>query len=196
MAKANDDRSLLERIADGDAGAVHEVVDTYGGMIWSLASRFTSTEADAEEAVQEVFLLLWRKAARYDRSKGAEATFISILTRRLLIDRWRRAAKRPRPVPAADRAIEHAAFAQAELDELADAAVDAFGELDAARQEALRLSVEMGLTHAEIAELTDTPLGTVKSRIRSGLRAIRERVENVDKHGGARPEATVREERS
>ena len=169
---------LLERIAQGDASAVRDVIDLYGDLVWSLARRFTNSDADAEEAVQDIFVTLWRKAGHYDREIGSEVTFVSVLARRLLIDRWRRAARRPRLGDMEDHAGGgDTASAAAERDELAAAAAAAFEELTEEQRVVLRLSIEFGCTHEMIAELTGYPLGTVKTRIRLGLKRIRERVE-------------------
>ncbi|NOT59213.1 MAG: RNA polymerase subunit sigma-24, partial [Acidobacteria bacterium] len=65
---------LLPRIAAGDRAAVQDCIDAYGGLVWSLARKLTPTPADAEDAVQEIFIELWKSAARYDPSRCAEAT--------------------------------------------------------------------------------------------------------------------------
>ncbi len=168
----------LQRVAAGDPNAVAEVIDLYGDLIWSLALRFTNAEADAEDAVQDVFLHLWRKADRFDPARGAEVTFVSVLTRRLLIDRYRRAAARPES--ALTEAHDPAApdSPSADTGELARAAVQAFNDLDEDHRTALRLAIELGRTHPEIAEITGSPLGTVKSRIRNGLRKVRDQLDN------------------
>lgn len=166
-------KQTLERIADGDSAAVRELVDLYGDLVWSLARRFTGSEADAEEAVQDIFVLLWRKAHHYDRDTGAEVTFVSVLARRTLIDRWRRAKRRPNTTELKNSVPAETKAARLETDELAARAADAFAMLEPDAQTALRLSIEFGCSHADIADITETPLGTVKSRIRTGLRTIR-----------------------
>ncbi len=81
--------TLLQRIAGGDRSAVAACIDTYSGLVWSLARRFLQNEADAEETVQEIFLELWEKAARFDPGVAGEVTFVSMIARRRLIDRRR-----------------------------------------------------------------------------------------------------------
>lgn len=169
-----DDPQLLERVAVGDPLAVRAVIERYGDLVWSLARRFTDTEADAEEAVQDIFMTLWRKSDRFDPSAGAEVTFVSVLARRLLIDRWRRESKRPKPAEIEGKPVPDLASARLETDELAAHAREAFAELDEATQHLLRLSVEAGCSHAIIADICEMPLGTVKSRIRAGLTKIRD----------------------
>ena len=82
--------SLLNRVAAGEMAAMQECINQYGGLVWSLARRFSASAADAEDAVQEVFITLWKYASRFDESKGSETTFVSMIARRRLIDRLRR----------------------------------------------------------------------------------------------------------
>ena len=82
-------QALLDRIGAHDASAVSECIDAYGGLVWSLARRFTRTREDAEDAVREIFLALWRGAKRFDPASGSEQTFIATIARRRLIDRSR-----------------------------------------------------------------------------------------------------------
>src|SRR3954470_14464574 len=98
---------LLGRVAAGDQQAVRECLARYGGLVWSIARRFEA--ADAEDAVQEIFLDLWKSAARFDRQIASEASFVAMIARRRLIDRKRTRGRRPTidpnsevPVVAAD----------------------------------------------------------------------------------------------
>ena len=81
-------------VAGGDAGAVRECLDAYGGLVWSLARRLSPGEAEAEDAVQEIFIELWSKAGRYDEGRASETTFVAMIARRRLIDRWRQRGRR------------------------------------------------------------------------------------------------------
>ena len=87
--------SLLKRVASGDSGAVKEVMDQFGGLVWSLARRSCFNPADAEDATQEIFLDIWKSASRYDESKGSETLFVAMIARRRLIDRIRRQGREP-----------------------------------------------------------------------------------------------------
>ena len=82
--------TILQRIAAGDAAAVDDCLRQYGGLVWSLARRFSHDHAESEDAVQEVFLDVWKSAARFDEAMGSEATFITMIARRRLIDRRRK----------------------------------------------------------------------------------------------------------
>jgi len=85
---------VLPRLAAGDPKAAEECLDRYGSLVWSLARRHTRNAADAEDAVQDVFLDLWKNAERFDASRASEAAFITMIARRRLIDRLRRKTRR------------------------------------------------------------------------------------------------------
>ena len=74
---ASTDESIFERIASGDQSAVAECMDRFGGLVWSLAKRWSNSVADAEDATQEIFMALWKSADRYDPAAGSEAVFVS-----------------------------------------------------------------------------------------------------------------------
>src|SRR5262252_1163156 len=86
--------SLLARVGAGDASAVRECLQRFGGLVWSLARRFSSSPSDAEDAVQEIFVDLWRSAKKYDPRAASEATFVAMIARRRLIDRLRSRQRR------------------------------------------------------------------------------------------------------
>ena len=93
---------VLPRIAAGDPAAVADCIARYGGLVWSLARRFLGNMTDAEDAVQDVFIELWKNAARYDPGLASEPTYITMIARRRLIDRKRRTGRVPpaQPLPA------------------------------------------------------------------------------------------------
>ncbi len=182
--------SLLSRVASGDTAAVRECFDRYGGLVWSLARRFTDNAAEAEDAVQEIFIDLWKSAARFDENVAAEPTFVSMIARRRLIDRRRKQQRRPDTEPLPERAPEDApsTVARAEIADEASRARDAMNQLRPEQRNVLELAVVQGLTHAEIAEKTDMPLGTVKTHARRGLIRVRELLSRAkpDRAGGPR----------
>jgi len=163
----------LARAARGDEAAVRECLGRFGPLVWGLARRLSPTRADAEDAVQEIFLDLWRHGGRYDPSRASEEAFVAVIARRRLIDRRRRAARRPRlePIEQAAQAVSPAG--SAELVAEAALAARAMSGLSAPQREVLRLSVAQGLTHEEIASHTGMALGTVKAHARRGLIRIR-----------------------
>jgi RNA polymerase sigma-70 factor (ECF subfamily) len=167
--------TLLERIAAGDAAAVRECMDAYGNLVWALARRLSASAADAEDATQEIFLEIWKSAARYDPSVASEAVFIATIARRRLIDRLR--ARKRRPVT--EEFDEERASPQEQADAgalAAEASIAgrALAQLGDAQREIVLLGIVDGLTHSEIAVATGKPLGTVKTQMRRGLIRIRE----------------------
>lgn len=174
-ASLNMTASVLERIASGEAAAVNECMRTYGGLVWSLALRMSPGRADAEDAVQEIFMDLWRNAGAYDPAKSPEKVYIAMIARRRLIDRWRSRSRRLEAEPLEDseglleQVTEASPGTNAELAE-AMAVIDA---LDPEQREVIHMGVVQGMTHSEIARETGKPLGTVKTQIRRGLIKIR-----------------------
>jgi RNA polymerase sigma-70 factor (ECF subfamily) len=168
---------LLRRIAAGDGPAVAECLETYGGLVRSLARRMLGTTGEAEDAVQEVFIELWRVAARFDESKGAEAAFVTTVARRRIIDRLRRYKRRPETEMLPDSlAADEASSAEsaAALADEANHAHEALSQLGENQQRVIRLAVLKGMSHSEVARATDMPLGTVKTHVRRGLIRLRE----------------------
>src|ERR1700677_2228173 len=92
--------TVLQRMASGDTAAVRECMDRYGALVWSLARRLSRTASDAEDAAQEIFLDIWRSAARYDASQASDKVFIATIARRRLIDRLRKRSAEPPMDPA------------------------------------------------------------------------------------------------
>ncbi|HQR08631.1 MAG TPA: sigma-70 family RNA polymerase sigma factor [Gemmatales bacterium] len=169
--------SLLARIAQGDQAAVQECLARYGGMVWSLAIRFLGNTAEAEDAVQDIFVELWKNADRYNSALSSESTYITMVTRRRLIDRRRKLGRRPELTTLPDAMAEpvsNSPVARVELVDEAAKAATALSELRPEQQQVLRLAVYHGLTHEEIARSTGLPLGTVKTHARRGLLRLRE----------------------
>jgi RNA polymerase sigma-70 factor (ECF subfamily) len=169
--------SLLQRISRGDQRAVRECIDRYSGLVWSLARRFSGSAADAEDATQEVFVNLWRSAARFDPAIASEPTFVAMIARRRLIDRNRARQRWPSTSPPPDPPPEPAAppaGPRIDLSEEAIRAARALTQLSDEQQRILRLAVHQGLSHDQIAAATGLPLGTVKTHIRRGLLRVRE----------------------
>jgi RNA polymerase sigma-70 factor (ECF subfamily) len=170
---------LLPRVAAGDERAVRECVARYGALVWSLVRRWSPNAQDAEDAVQDVFIDLWRSAARFDATRATESGWVAMVTRRRLIDRMRRRERLPELEPLSeevDIADDRAEDVAHDIDRAArvDRARAVLRELPPAQRRMLELSLLEGKTHDEIARETDTPLGTVKSHIRRGLKRARD----------------------
>ncbi|BBO33397.1 RNA polymerase [Lacipirellula parvula] len=149
----------------------------YGGLVWSLARRFSPTNADAEDAVQEVFIEVWRNADRYDEAIASEATFIAMIARRRLIDRQRRSERQPQTTSWDETTLPQSARDPAEWLQVCDDAKRArakMQELSDEQQRVLLLALEGGCSQSEIAERLRLPLGTVKTHARRGLIRLRE----------------------
>ncbi len=168
--------SVLKRIASGDTGAVRECLDQYGALVWSMARRWSRTSADAEDATQEIFLDIWRSAARFDAAQGSDKMFIATIARRRLIDRLRKTTAEPPMDP--EEVLESVVWAEtsnaSELAVEAEQAARALAELKPDQRQVLELGLLHGLSQSEIAARLKMPLGSVKSSMRRGLIKIRE----------------------
>ena len=170
-------QSTLQRIGRGDRDAVRDCLDLHGGLVWSIARRFSPTETEAEDAVQEIFLDLWTSAVRFDPSVGSETTFVAMIARRRLIDRNRKRGRQPisRTLPA-ELVGGEATLDRVELCDEARFAREALDDLEPGQRQVLSLAIDQGLTHDEIARTTGLPLGTVKTHARRGLISLRQRL--------------------
>jgi RNA polymerase sigma-70 factor (ECF subfamily) len=168
--------TILQRIAGGEAVAVDECLEVYGGLVWSLARQFCSKHEDAEEAVQDTFVDIWRNAERFDPDVASEAAYIAMIARRRLIDRYRRTGRSPGTTSLSEESVnavteEDASF---EVHEEAAHARELMQQLRPQERKVLELSVTQGMSQSQIAETMDMPLGTVKTHARRGLIRLRE----------------------
>jgi RNA polymerase sigma-70 factor (ECF subfamily) len=165
---APSDFLLLARIAEGDLEAFHTFYGRYAGRVLAYVRQLGRHREGAEDVVQEVFVAVWRRASSFRPDRGDPAGWLYTITRNKLVDLWRRQGD------AADLG---------ELPEPVDPAQER-GELRLAMHQALarvppeaRRAIEMayfgGLTYEETAQRLEVPLGTLKSRIRSGLKTLR-----------------------
>lgn len=168
--------NLLPMVASGNRASMQECIDRYGGLVWSLARKFTQSDADAEDATQDIFLDVWKSAARFDPSVASETTFGAMVARRRLIDRHRRETRQPKHEVMFENSVakREAESSHAELSEQAQTASRELHKLSNDQQRVLRLSIFHGLPHERISEATGMPLGTVKTHARRGLIRLRE----------------------
>ena len=169
-------QAILQRIASGDKTAVQDCLNAYGGLVWSLARRMSPNTDDAEDAVQEIFIDIWKNAERFDESQSSETTFVAMIARRRLIDRLRYANRRISTDSIEDMISEPTNGAEADLYISLEAkeAARALETLRPEQQQVLQLSIIQGLSHQEISDATGMPLGTVKTHARRGLLQVRE----------------------
>ena len=168
---------VLERVASGDEEAVRDCVSQYGNLVWSLSLRLLKRRSEAEDAVQDIFVDIWKSAKRFDPAIASEATFITMIARRRLYDRLRRANRRPEEV--SDDVLDRTPGLDAsEVERHSEAyrAALALKALPRDERQVLLLAMLDGHSHSEIAERLDMPLGTVKTRARRGLLRLREQL--------------------
>ena len=171
------DREVLERVAAGELNALDMLYERYRTMAYSIALRITSDASLAEDVVQDAFLGAWRNAGRYAESRASVKTWLLAIVHHRAVDAVRR--RRPtvdlperEDVPPAQLTLPDIwAEVAGNLDR--DAVQGALRVLSDVQREAIELAYFGGLTQQEIAARTDTPLGTVKSRMRLGLLAMR-----------------------
>ena len=170
--------SILERVARQEPGAIDEMMKRFGGLVWSLARRTCPNATEAEDAVQEIFVEVWRTSGRFDSSIASEATFVAMIARRRLIDRTRRRTRRPQPVQIPDATSDPTPEDdRSETAEQAGVASKAFEQLRPEQQQVLQLAIHHGRSHEQIAATTGMPLGTVKTHARRGLIRLRQLLE-------------------
>jgi RNA polymerase sigma-70 factor (ECF subfamily) len=176
---------LLPRIANGDIHAIDECIDRYGGLVWSLARRLSPSLADAEDAVQEIFVELWKNAERFREEVTGEATFVAMIARRRLIDRLRKSRRELDAQPLDQVTMEYASPPQTapiELAEEASRATKCLEKLRSDERNVLELSIYHGLSQSQIAEQIGLALGTVKTHSRRGLVQLRDCMQVSTRH--------------
>ena len=180
LSAVADDAALVRRVASGSSEALGQLYDRHAPVVFGLARRILAREQDAEEVVQDVFAQVWRQAGRYQGDRATVAGWLVMLTRTRAIDRVRARTSRPdvaQPVSPEDAPPLTTSLPDPES--VAASAQDArvVREALVALPENQRSLVELayfeGLTHTEIAEHTGMPLGTVKTRLRNAMFALR-----------------------
>ncbi len=172
---ATSSSSLLPLVARGDSRAMRQCMLTHQRLVRAIARRFVRGEAEIDDAVQDVFVDVWRSAKRFD-GRTQERTFIAMITRRRLIDRLRRSRRRPTTESFDERVNPpESAGAAATVEAASEAALAAkhIQRLRPAQQHVLLLSAVRGMSHSEIAHELDMPLGTVKAHAKRGMAELR-----------------------
>jgi RNA polymerase sigma-70 factor (ECF subfamily) len=172
------DEDLMPLVRRGEADAFEVVYERHSGAAFSLAYRMCGTRAQAEDVVQEAFLSMWRSGARYDHARGSVRTWMLGIVHNRAIDSLRRSVVHDRR-RASDEGIEERFEARertdvevARLDE-AQEIRDALQTLPAEQCRVIELAYYGGFTQTEIATMLETPIGTVKGRMRLGLEKMR-----------------------
>ena len=171
---------LIEHAARGDGAARVLLYDRFGTLLFALALRIVGNRTEAEDVIQEVFVRAWREAPSFDRKKGTAAGWLSILTRNRAIDVVRARKRRARhdDLRAAEIEVLTPNSKTPELDasvaERTRAVQAAMQLLTQEQRTALELAYFGGLSHSEIAEALNQPLGTIKTRLLAAARKLRE----------------------
>jgi RNA polymerase sigma-70 factor, ECF subfamily len=168
------DEALVEAVARSDETALGELYDRFGRVAYGLALRVLQDAALAEDAVQEAFLQIWRGAGSYEPERGKASTWLLTFVHRRAVDLVRREERRravpadpfsETPGPGADEAVD--------VRSRREIVQDALRRLPAEQREAIELAYYGGLTQSELAERLGQPLGTIKSRMFTGLERLR-----------------------
>ena len=180
-----DDFALLTRVAGGDEAAFSDLYDRLSGPLYSLAFKMLGDAGEAQDALQDICIQLWRRASAYDASKSSVFSWAVLITRGRVIDRLRSRSRRLRVV--AGSTDDEAAIAEPSDASTASTGADnvanneqaarvrqVLAKLPSDQREAIELAFFSDLTHQEVAERLNQPLGTIKARIRRGMLKLRE----------------------
>jgi RNA polymerase sigma-70 factor (ECF subfamily) len=175
---ATDDREIATRLKQRDANAMAELYDKYGGLLYSIILRSVTNHSTAEDLVQETFLRIWNRIHTFDVERGRLEGWIVAIARNRAVDYLRSLRSQPGEANTTLEDLEHSALfvtRETEADRLTrrkevGAALESLNE---DQREVLELTHFQGLTQTEIAERLNKPLGTVKSLVRSALKALR-----------------------
>ncbi len=166
------DVALVSAIRSADQGAMAALYDRYSSIVYSVALRVLQDTGAAEDVLQDVFMQLWRNPGAFDASRGHMAAWLAVIARHRAIDALRR--RRPEnDIENVVISIDPDLASDADRSRVMDKVRGALQTMPAPQKSALEMAYFEGLTHSEIAEKTGEPLGTIKTRIRSGLLSLR-----------------------
>jgi RNA polymerase sigma-70 factor (ECF subfamily) len=171
----------MQLVRRGQAAAFEVVYERHASAAFSLAYRIVGSRNGAEDVSQEAFLNIWRSGARYDRGRGSVRTWVLGIVHHRAIDHLRRAAVHDKR-RASDEGMEERFEARERTDaevarrDEARTVRGAMAALPSEQSQVIELAYFGGFTHTEIAEMLETPIGTIKGRMRLGLKKLRERL--------------------
>ena len=170
-------KAAMKRLADGDRSALEFIYNATSAKLFGICLRILGERSEAEDALQDVYVNLWRSANRYDPDRASPISWLATFARNKAIDRLR-TGKVQRGAVSVDEAMEitdDAPLADAMLEtEQRDAKIHrCLGELEERQQDAIRTAFFNGATYAELAEAREVPLGTMKSWVRRGLAKLK-----------------------
>ncbi|HXB55857.1 MAG TPA: sigma-70 family RNA polymerase sigma factor [Vicinamibacteria bacterium] len=162
---------ILHQLADGDGHALAELYDRYASVVKRLALRILRDSSEAEDVVQDVFVQVWSQAARFNPSRGSPQAWLCTIARTRAIDRLRRRVVRREELGDPLLGIGEWPRSEEEI-----AVRNALDVVSPDQRRALELAYYEGLSHSEIARKLGAPLGTIKTRIRTAMHLLRDRL--------------------
>jgi RNA polymerase sigma-70 factor (ECF subfamily) len=169
---ASSDLLLLVRIAEGDLDAFQTFYDRYAGRVLAYVRQLSRNRDGEEDVVQEVFVAVWRRAASFRPDRGDPAGWLYTVTRNKLVDLWRRQGDTAAGLDDVESLSEPAVSA-GERGDLRLTMHQALARVAPEQRRAIEMAYFGGFTYEETAQRLDLPVGTLKSRIRSGLKSLR-----------------------
>jgi RNA polymerase sigma-70 factor, ECF subfamily len=166
------DLGLVTSIRSGDQGAMAALYDRYSSIVYSVSLHVLQDTGAAEDVLQDIFMQLWRNPGAFDASRGNMAAWLAVIARHRAIDALRR--RRPEhDIEDVIVSVEPDLASEADRSRTMDKVRGALQTMPSLQRSALEMAYFEGLTHSEIAEKTGEPLGTIKTRIRTGLTSLR-----------------------
>jgi RNA polymerase sigma-70 factor (ECF subfamily) len=170
------DLATVTAMKSGDQSALAELYDRYSSVVYAVALRVLGDTGAAEDVLQEVFLQLWRNPGTFDSARGSLGAWLAVITRNRAIDALRR-RKPETDIEDVIVSVSPDLAANADRSRAAEKVRGVLGTMPALQRSALEMAYFEGMSHSEIASKTGEPLGTIKTRIRSGLIALRKAFE-------------------
>jgi RNA polymerase sigma-70 factor (ECF subfamily) len=164
--------AVVTGLKSGDQGAMAELYDRYSSVVYAVALRVLGDTGAAEDVLQEVFMQLWRNPSAFDAARGSLGGWLAVITRNRAIDSLRK--RRPETdIEDVVLSVVPDLAGEAERSRAAEKVRGVMGAMNPAQRSALEMAYWEGMSHSEIADKTGEPLGTIKTRIRTGLIALR-----------------------
>lgn len=167
--------AMLEAVSRGDRGAFSRLYQRTSAKLYGICLRLLGSEAEAQDALQEIYVLVWEKAGKFDAAKASAITWLAVLARNKAIDRLRRRSVADAGLDSAAEVEDDSPSAFEVVGEKQDVArlVNCLDELDERARQMIRAAFLDGASYPELAERESVPLGTMKSWIRRGLQRLR-----------------------
>lgn len=174
--QALNDGALISAVRSGKQDAMAQLYDRYSAVVYSVALRVLGDTGAAEDVLQEIFMQLWRNPGAFDASRGNLAPWLAVITRNRAVDLLRK--RRPQTeISETIVSVEPDLAAETDRGRVTEKVCGVLKEMPAPQRQALEMAYFEGYSHSEISEKTGEPLGTIKTRIRSGLILLRKAVE-------------------